>query len=290
MINKSNVDFAKMEGIGNKILVVDMRNRSDSINLHAINVLLSDEKTCFDQMMIIYSSKDTIADAFIRIINRDGSEAQSCGNGMRCVVRFLSMRMKKKSFVFETLRGTIKAKENEDNSISVDMGEPIFNWKNIPLSQPFDSRDRDEFYLGPINDVVLRSPYILSMGNPHAIFFVEYDIYSYDLLGFGNIVKNHFMFPEGINLSIAKVTSCSSIDLRTCERGVGLTAACGTAACASVVASAYSEKTNRIASVNMPGGQILIEWCHDNHVILTGTADEKWSGILDVKNGKWLLI
>ncbi|PTL86510.1 MAG: diaminopimelate epimerase [Candidatus Liberibacter europaeus] len=288
-MQSSMVDFARMEGIGNIILVVDMRNRSDFIKPQVIKVLSSDDSINFDQMMVIHDSKRKDIDAFIRIINRDGSEAQSCGNGMRCVVRFLSLKTKQKSFVFETLRGFLKAKENNDNYISVDMGEPIFDWQSIPLSQPLDDVDIAKFHIGPINHIFLRSPFIVSMGNPHAVFFVQDDVYRYDLGGFGSLLENHFMFPEGINLSIARITSPSSIDLRTWERGAGLTAACGSAACASVVASVCSENTNRSLSVNMYGGNILIEWRHDNHVIMTGTAEKKWDGKLDTITGKWFL-
>ncbi|RPD37718.1 diaminopimelate epimerase [Candidatus Liberibacter solanacearum] len=286
-MQESMVGFAKMEGIGNKILVVDMRDRSDNITLEAINFLSTNDNFSFDQIMAIHNSQNKLADAFIRIINRDGSEAQSCGNGMRCVVRFLSSKTKKKTFIFETIRGILQAKENDDGSISVDMGEPILDWKHIPLAKPFDDTDSAQFYIGPINNVFLRSPSIVSMGNPHAIFFVEDDIYRYDLNGFGKLLENNFMFPERVNLSIARVTSISSLDLRTWERGAGLTAACGSAACASVVASARSGNTDRIVSVNMLGGELLIEWHYNNHVFMSGGADKQWDGNLDIKTGKW---
>ncbi|MBL0848645.1 MAG: diaminopimelate epimerase [Candidatus Liberibacter ctenarytainae] len=283
----SMVDFAKMEGIGNQILVVDMRNRSDMITLQAINFLSSVEDTRFDQIMSIHDSKSQSIDALIRIINRDGSEAQSCGNGMRCIVQFLSSKTRKKSFTFETLRGFVQAQENKDLSISIDMGEPIFDWKKIPLSQPSESIN---LHIGPINNVFLRSPSIISMGNPHAIFFVEDDIYQYDLVGFGKLLESHNIFPEGFNLSIAKVSSLSSVHLRTLERGVGLTAACGSAACASVVASVCSGRTKRAASVSMPGGKLFIEWGNNGHVLMTGTAEKKWDGKLDVQTGEWIQV
>ncbi|MEG8098940.1 diaminopimelate epimerase [Candidatus Liberibacter brunswickensis] len=282
------VDFAKMEGIGNKILVVDMRGCIESISLDVIKILSMDSSTNFDQIMSIHDSQDKFFDAFIRIINNDGSEAQSCGNGMRCVVRFLLNKIKKKDFTFKTIRGIITAKENSDRSISVDMGEPIFNFYYIPLAKPFDDADRYQFCIGPINNLYLQSPFVVSMGNPHAIFFVEDDIFKYDLVGFGQHLESHVLFPEGVNLSIARVNSPSSIDLRTWERGVGLTAACGSAACASVVASGSLGKTDRIVSVKMLGGKLMIEWSHNNHVFMTGDANKEWDGKLDVKTGKWI--
>ncbi|AKK20008.1 diaminopimelate epimerase [Candidatus Liberibacter africanus] len=281
------VDFAKMEGIGNKIIVVDMRGCVDNITTDAINLLSMDDIINFDQIMFIHDSHNSLVDAFIRIINHDGSEAQSCGNGMRCVVRFLSSKMKTKYFTFETIRGLIVAKVNADGSISIDMGEPIFYWKHIPLAQPFDEVDRDKFHIGPINHFYLHSPFVVSMGNPHAIFFVENDIYQYDLSGFGQRLERNSMFPEGVNVSIAQVTSCSDLNLRTWERGAGLTAACGSASCASVVASGCLGKTGRVVSVKMLGGSLSIEWHENNHVFMTGEANKEWDGKLDIKTGKW---
>ncbi|XCE18459.1 diaminopimelate epimerase [Candidatus Liberibacter asiaticus] len=287
-MQSSMVDFAKMEGIGNKILVIDMRGCHDNITSDAINALSTDDNTHFDQIMLIHDFQDASVDAFIRIINCDGSEVQSCGNGMRCVVRFLTSRMKRKSFTFETIRGILVAKENRDGSISVDMGEPILDWKLIPLARSFDKMDRDRFHIGPVNHLFLRNPFVVSMGNPHAIFFVEDDLYHYDLASFGNLLAKHPMFSEGVNLSIARVTSLESLDLRTWDRGVGLTAACGSAACASVVASGCLHKTNRAVSVKMLGGGLLIEWHDNNHVFMTGEAKKEWEGKLDIKTGKWI--
>ncbi|MBA5723948.1 diaminopimelate epimerase [Liberibacter sp. Z1] len=281
-------DFAKMEGVGNQILVVDMRDRSDSMTLRAIDVLSSCEDTYFDQVMSIHDSSNRSADAVIRIINRDGSEAQACGNGMRCVVHFLAKKTGKKSFVFETLRGFLEAWENEDKSISVDMEEPLLDWKVIPLKKPFDDTNCMELQVGPIEGCFLRTPSVVSMGNPHAIFFVDDDPYCYNLDLFSKSIEDCALFPEGVNLSVAKVVSRSSLDLRTWERGVGITAACGSAACAAVVSSVRSDRTDRAVSVAMSGGNLSIEWRElDNHVIMTGEAERKWIGKLDPMTGTW---
>jgi diaminopimelate epimerase len=284
----ADVNFARMNGLGNMILVADMRGRSDRIQPEAARALAADPATLFDQIMAIHSPKTPDTDAYIEIINRDGSLAQACGNGTRCVVQALAGETGKKAFVFETLAGILEASEHADGMVSVDMGVPVFDWDKIPLAEDFRDTRAIELQIGPIDDPVLHSPSAMSMGNPHAIFWVDKDVWSYDLDKFGPLLENHPIFPERANISIAFVESREKIILRTWERGVGLTQACGSGACAAAVSAARTKRTGRDLIVQVPGGPLRIEWRADNHVIMTGPAEWEFSGKLDSATGEWV--
>ncbi|MDK1375890.1 MULTISPECIES: diaminopimelate epimerase [unclassified Sinorhizobium] len=281
-----SVQFARMNGLGNKILVVDMRGRKDRVTPHAAIALNADPATEFDQIMAIHDPKAAGTDAWIDIINSDGTMAQACGNGTRCVVQALAAETGKKAFLFHTVAGLLEAKEHEDGTISVDMGSPRFGWNEIPLAEEFHDTRRIELQIGPIDDPVLHSPSVASMGNPHAIFWVDDDVWSYELDRFGPLLENHPIFPERANISIARVRSRDEMDLRTWERGAGLTLACGSAACAAAASGARTGRTERTVTVNVPGGPLLIEWRErDDHVVMTGPAEWEWSGTVDPATG-----
>ncbi|OCO99748.1 MULTISPECIES: diaminopimelate epimerase [unclassified Ensifer] len=283
-----DVQFARMNGLGNKILVVDMRGRKDRVAPAAAIALNADPATAFDQIMAIHDPKAAGTDAWIDIVNSDGSMAQACGNGTRCVVQALAAETGKKAFLFHTVAGLLEAKEHDDGTISVDMGSPRFAWNEIPLAEEFHDTRRIELQIGPIDDPVLHSPSVASMGNPHAIFWVDNDVWSYDLERFGPLLENHPIFPERANISIARVLSRGELDLRTWERGAGLTLACGSAACAAAVSAARTERTDRNVTVNVPGGPLTIEWRErDDHVIMTGPAEWEWSGTVNPTTGTW---
>ena len=180
---------------------------------------------------------------YIEIINSDGSMAQACGNGMRCVVQALAAETGQKLFTFETVAGILNAEEHADGTISVDMGVPRFGWQDIPLAEEFRDTRMIELQIGPIDAPVLHSPSVVSMGNPHAIFWVDDDVWSYELDRFGPLLENHPIFPERANITIANVTSPEALTIRTWERGAGLTRACGSAACAAAVSAARTRRT-----------------------------------------------
>src|SRR5690606_12081890 len=145
-----------------------------------------------------------------------------------------------------------------------------------------------ELQIGPIDAPVLHSPSVVSMGNPHAVFWVEEDVWSYDLGKFGPLLENHPIFPERANITIAQVTARDAMTIRTWERGAGLTLACGSAACAAAVSAARTNRTGRTVTVTAPsGGQLLIEWRADDHVIMTGPAEWEFSGTVDPATGAW---
>lgn len=288
----NTVEFAKMNGLGNKILVVDMRGRTDKVTPAAAVALNGNADTEFDQIMAIHDPRLQGTDAFIDILNSDGSKAQACGNGTRCVVHALAAETGKRIFTFQTVAGILNAVEHEDGSISVDMGKPVFDWDKIPLAEEFHDTSRIELQIGPIDNPVLHSPSAVSMGNPHAIFWVEKDVMSFDLGRFGPLLENHPMFPERANITLAEVNSPSSISTRTWERGAGLTLACGSAACATAVSAARTGRTGRKITINVasakPPAELRIEWREsDDHVIMTGPAEWEWSGKLDPATGSW---
>ena len=175
--------------------------------------------------------------------------------------------------------------EAQPNTVTVDMGTPRFGWQEIPLAEEFRDTRHIELQVGPIDKPVLHSPSAVNVGNPHAIFWVD-AVDAYDLARFGPLLENHPIFPERANISIAHVRSTSEMDLRTWERGAGLTLACGSAACAAAVSGARTGRTERTVTVNVPGGPLTIEWREtDDHVIMTGPAEWEWSGRLDPATG-----
>jgi diaminopimelate epimerase len=282
------IPFARMNGIGNEIIVADMRGRAGRVTPAAALALAADPATRFDQIMAIHDPRTRDTQNYIEIINSDGSRAQACGNGMRCVVAALAAETGQRQFAFETVAGILNATEHADGSISVDLGRPRFGWQDIPLAEEFRDTRAIELQIGPIDAPVLHSPSVASMGNPHAIFWVDGDVWSYDLEKFGPLLENHPIFPERANITIAHVTSRDAMTIRTWERGAGLTLACGSAACAAAVSAARTGRTERTVTVTAPsGGRLVIEWRADDHVIMTGPAEWEFSGRLDPETGAW---
>ena len=279
--------FAKMNGLGNEIIVADMRGRADHVSPAAAIAINADPATKFDQIMAIHDPRSPGTENYIEILNSDGSPAQACGNGMRCVVQALSAETGKSAFKFETVAGLLDTQEHENGLISVDMGLPRFGWDEVPLAEEFHDTSKIELQIGPIDNPVLHSPSAMSMGNPHVVFWVKEDVWSYDLDRFGPLLENHPIFPERANISIANVNSEQAIAIRTWERGAGLTAACGSAACAAAVSAARIGRTGRRVTVTVPGGPLEIEWRGDNHVIMTGPAEWEFSGAFDPATGAW---
>ena len=286
----TTVEFARMNGLGNKILVVDMRGRKDRVTPQAAIALNAEPETAFDQIMAIHDPRLDGTDAFIDILNSDGSKAQACGNGTRCVVQALSAETGHKTFTFQTVAGILNAEEHESGLISVDMGTPVFAWDKIPLAEEFFDTGRIELQIGPIDAPILHSPSVMSMGNPHAIFWVDRDPMDFDLERFGPLLENHPMFPEKANITLAQVTSKSSLRTRTWERGAGLTLACGSAACASAVSAARTGRTGRTVTIDVASSPVrtplVIDWRErDDHVVMTGPAEWEWSGSVDPLTG-----
>lgn len=272
--------FRKMNGLGNEIVVVDLRGKPDPLTPERVKAIGARHDAHFDQMMVLMAPKSPGTDAFVKIYNIDGTEAGACGNGMRCVGWAVWEASGRAAQRFETQAGILDVKVEGRERITVDMGEPRFGWKDIPLSEPFHDTRAIELQIGPIDKPILHSPAVVNVGNPHAIFWVD-DVMAYDLGRFGPMLENHPMFPERANISLAHVTARDAITLRTWERGAGLTRACGSAACAAAVCAARKGLTERVVTVTVPGGPLHIAWRENNHIYMTGPAADEHAGTID---------
>ena len=275
------VPVRKMNGLGNEILVVDLRATPRVLAEHEVAALAQQPGMSFDQVMALHKPKSAAADAWVRIYNSDGSIAGACGNGMRCVAWAEHERSGKTKLAFETAAGLLPACVTSMTAISVGMGKPRFDWADIPLAEPFRDTRHIELQIGPIDAPVLHSPSVVNVGNPHAIFWVD-DVTAFDLKRFGPMLENHPIFPERANISLAQVTSHSALLVRTWERGAGLTQACGSAACAAAVSAARLKFTGRIVTVTLPGGDLLIQWGDDDQITMTGPVEAGFAGQLDL--------
>jgi diaminopimelate epimerase len=276
----TTLPFLKMNGIGNEIVVVDLRNSSKTFTPEEVIAVAADRKSRFDQLMVLHAPRTSGTESYVRIYNADGSEAAACGNGMRCVGWFLSQSGGRDRFLVETRAGVLDTIVKDRTSITVDMGEPKFGWQDIPLAEEFRDTRAIELQVGPIDDPVLHSPSVVNVGNPHAIFWVD-DVEAYDLGRIGPLLENHPIFPERANISLAQVSSETSILLRTWERGAGLTLACGSAACAAAVCAARKKLTGRKVEVTLPGGTLEIEWAANDHILMTGPVEFEYEGAID---------
>jgi diaminopimelate epimerase len=272
----ANRDFVKMNGLGNEIVIVDLRQAPDAIAAAEARAAARQEP--YDQLMALYPAHDG-TDAFVRIFNNDGSEAGACGNGMRCVAALVAAETGNGRLTFETPAGLIPCWRTDDGLFTVDMGPPHFRWDEIPLARAFpDTRAIDLKVAGVPG---LHSPSVVSMGNPHAIFWVD-DPQSYDLRSIGPSLEHDPIFPQRANITLAATPSRDHVVIRTWERGAGLTKACGSAACASAVAAARLGRTGRKVGVTLPGGDLAIEWREsDDHVLMTGPAEYEHKGRFD---------
>ena len=275
----SNHPFVKMNGLGNEIVVVDMRPNPDHIT--SADAHLAAAGVPYDQLMAIYPPRAAHADAFVRIFNNDGSEAGACGNGMRCVADILFKESRKTSLAVETRAGQLNCWQGKTPlTCTIDMGLPRLKWDEIPLAEEFDDTRRIELQIGPVDRPILHSPSVANMGNPHAVFWVD-DVEAYDLGKIGPLLESHPIFPDRANISLAQVVSCEYLIVRTWERGAGLTRACGSAACAAVVCASRIQRTGRKATVSLPGGPLGIEWREDDHVLMTGPIEYEFEGRFD---------
>jgi diaminopimelate epimerase len=274
--------FTKMNGIGNDIVVVDLRNGTGAVTPADARAVAAPDGVHYDQLMVLAKPRLAGTEAFISIYNNDGSEAGACGNGMRCVARHVFANNATSALTFETKAGLLNCWRGPAPDLyTVDMGPPKFGWQDIPLAEEFRDTRSIELQIGPIDAPILHTPSAVSMGNPHAVFWVD-DVNAYDLGRFGPLLENHPIFPERANITLAQIVDRDHIVIRTWERGAGLTRACGSAACATAVAAARLKRANRMVSITLPGGELTIEWRErDDHVLMTGPATFEYEGRFD---------
>jgi diaminopimelate epimerase len=281
------VPFLKMHGLGNDFVVLDARAHGLAVTAAAARAI-GDRRTGigFDQLLVMERPRSG-GDVRMRIWNPDGSEVESCGNGTRCVASLVMDELHEKQVVLETLGGTLLATAATGGQVTVDMGEPRLDWSEIPLAEAMDTK-RIDLKIGPIDAPIYWGPTAVNMGNPHAVFFVE-DAGKVQLERVGPLAENHPVFPERANISFAQVIDRGHAKLRVWERGAGATLACGTAACATLVAGVRLNKLDRIAAIDLPGGTLTIEWREsDGHVLMTGPVETSFEGVLGPRLGDML--
>jgi len=265
-----------MNGLGNNFVIFDLRQSPLKMrNEDAARVADPATGPGCDQVITI----EDRGGLFMGIWNADGGEVEACGNAARCVARLLMDEFERDDIEFSTAAETLRAWRVGEDRVAVDMGEPKFHWRDIPLAEQMDDTRFIDVKLGPIDNPVLWGPSAVNVGNPHCVFFVP-DAAAQDIDRFGPMIENHPLFPERANVSVAEVTSRHAIRLRVWERGVGITKACGTAACAALVCAHRRRLTERKATVTLDGGDLGIEWRDDNRIIMTGAVGFNGEGVL----------
>ena len=275
------LSFTKMTGLGNDYIYIDCTNGVKLKNIPEFAKRVSDRHFGIgsDGLILIDKSSDDNSDFKMRIFNSDGSEAEMCGNGIRCVAKFIydNKLSNKDKLSIETLAGIKQVKLIEKNGecdeAIVDMGEPIFQDKNIPYDvyEAFN-KDLDLDVLGEKMRFT-----VVSMGNPHAITFVE-DVDKVDIKKYGPAIENNPIFPNRTNVEFVQIINKNNIKVRVWERGAGETLACGTGACAATVASGLNGYTDANVTVELPGGKLEVEWGKDNHIYMQGPATKVFEG------------
>ena len=275
------IPYRKMHGTGNVILVVDQRGRN--LPPPSVEKLreLGDESTGpgFDQLMWVIPPGDDSCLAGYRVFNADGSEVEQCGNGVRCVAKYLSDTTDAGSeFALKSPAGLVSVHVDPNGSVAVSMGTPIF----VPDEIPFLADAIEETYALQVGPQTMPVS-VVSMGNPHCVVPVD-DVAEAAVAELGPAIENHERFPERVNVGFMRIQDRSSIDLRVHERGVGETAACGTGACAAVVSGQRLGLLDEQVSVDLPGGQVVVSWRGgETPVWLKGDAELISEGMVDLQ-------
>ncbi|MGB0681572.1 MAG: diaminopimelate epimerase [Magnetovibrionaceae bacterium] len=267
--------FLKMHGLGNDFVVLDGRAQPVRLDRDAI-LAIADRRTGvgFDQMIVLEPSRGDGGLCFMRILNADASEVDACGNATRCVGRLLLAEHEAQSVTIETNAGLLIAEADQGSRVRVDMGPARLDWDQIPVAHEVDT-----LHL-PVQWNELTDPVGVGMGNPHAVFFVP-NAEAIKLEDLGPVIEIHPFFPEKVNVSVASLKADGSLRLRVWERGVGITRACGTAACATAVAAHRRGLTGRSATVHLDGGALDLTWREkDGHVIMAGDTGLSFEGEL----------
>jgi diaminopimelate epimerase len=272
--------FLKMHGLGNDFVVLDARTAALDLTPERRRVI-ADRRLgvgC-DQLIVLEPPTEREADVFMRIYNPDGGEAQACGNATRCVASVVMDERKTDQVTVQTVAGLLESQKTGVGSnglpvISVDMGLARLDWREIPVAQACDTNHMP-VGIGPLQD-----PVGTNMGNPHATFFVD-DAAAVPLGELGPKLEHDRFFPERANIGVAQLLSEGRLRLRVWERGTGITLACGSGACAAVVAASRRGLVPRKADVVLEGGTLTIEWLRDDHVLMTGGIAVAFKGELD---------
>tara|TARA_Y100000992_G_scaffold259772_1_gene194447 strand:+ start:31 stop:849 length:819 start_codon:yes stop_codon:yes gene_type:complete len=268
----ATINAYKMDGLGNDFIIIDRRENSVNLAKEKIIELGSRTNIGFDQIIFIEKEKENSYP--ITIFNSDGGEISACGNGSRCVAYFLSKNLNTKEVKLKTNNRTLNAKIVKDFHVKLEMGRPLLNFEDIPLSKTINPGNVSL----NINNKTFDGGFCVNVGNPHIIFFVK-DCFGYDLKIIGPKIENHDLFPEKTNVTFAQVVDKKNIKVNVWERGAGLTKACGTAACATAVAAFESKLVDNIVDIKFSEGFLNIEIDKSNNIFMTGPVS-------DIKNIK----
>ncbi|MFA4995084.1 MAG: diaminopimelate epimerase [Bdellovibrionales bacterium] len=266
--------FLKMDGLGNDFVVFDGRLNGFSPTEKFLRAV-ADRKRGIgcDQVIVLRRPESPQADVHMDIYNRDGSQVGACGNATRCIASLMFAELERNNCIIETIAGFLKAWEDPSGLIAVDFGAPRFVWNEIPLAREVDTLHVPVAYGG------LEDPCCVNVGNPHAVFFVP-DVDAVNLMEVGPRLENDPMFPERCNIEIAQILASDRIRMRVWERGTGITEACGSGSCATLVAAVRRNLSARRATVVLDGGELVIEWRDDNHILMIGPASLDYRGVV----------
>ena len=264
------LDAYKMDGLGNDFIIFDKRKNHISLSKDQIVKISNRNNVGCDQ--VIFIEEDKNSDAYLKFYNSDGGEISACGNGSRCAAYLLMKQNNKKKISLKTKVGILQAEINNKNLVSINMGQPIFEWDKIPLLKKIDNKNL-KLKINDKNGKEFIGGFSLSVGNPHVIFFVE-DYNKFNLAKIGPNIENHIYFPERCNVSLATIKNQKHVKVKVWERGAGLTKACGTAACATAIAGAELKLNERCVDIEFPEGMLNIDWKANNDIYMTGKVSE----------------
>ena len=266
----NKLEAYKMDGLGNDFIIFDNRKKSISLSKSQIIKIADRNNIGCDQ--VIFINEDDSNNASLKFYNADGGETSACGNGSRCVAYLLMNESKSKKISLKTKSGILQAQIKSENMVNINMGQPNFDWKKIPLSKEMDNKNLKIKIKSLMGEEIIGG-FSLSVGNPHVIFFVD-DFHKFDLKKIGPEIESHNYFPEKCNVTLATVKNKKHLVIKVWERGAGLTKACGTAACATAVSGAVLNLSERCVDIEFTQGIINIDWNMNNSIYMTGKVSK----------------
>ena len=266
----NKLDAYKMDGIGNDFIIFDKRKKSISLTKEQIIKISARNNIGCDQVVFVDTDKSN--NAYLTFYNSDGGEIKACGNGSRCAAYLLMKENNTKKISLKTKAGILLAELDNRNLVSINMGQPNFKWRKIPLLKEMDNKNL-KIKISSTDGKEIAGGFSLSVGNPHVIFFVK-NINQFNIKDIGPKIENHEYFPEKCNVTLASIKNKKRVKVNVWERGAGLTKACGTAACATAVSGAILGLNERCVDIEFPEGLINIDWKKNNNIYMTGKVSE----------------
>jgi len=268
--NMNNLEAYKMDGLGNDFVIFD--NRTNFISLSKNQIIKISDRNNIGCDQVILINKDENNNIFLKFYNSDGGETSACGNGSRCAAYLLMKENNNKKISLRTKTAILEAELNDKNLVSINMGQPNFEWNKIPLLREMDNRNL-KIKINSIDGKEIIGGFSLNVGNPHVIFFVE-DVNQFDLKDIGPKIEQHNYFPEKCNVTLASIKNRKHVKVKVWERGAGLTKACGTAACATAVSGAFLNLNERCVDIEFAQGVLNIDWKKNNNIFMKGKVSE----------------